>query len=153
MSRIIYTTISAAVGCFGFSLIYNIRKNRLAAAIIGSSVVTAIYLLMSKQFTNLLFINFICAIIATVYAEIMARILKAPSTIFLVPAIFPLVPGGYLYYTMYYIIANDTELIKKNANATIMTSIGIAIGIVLVSVIVSFTIKRSRHIPIPRIRK
>ena len=36
-------------------------------------------------------------------AELLARLLKAPATIFLVIGIIPLVPGGGLYYTMDYI--------------------------------------------------
>ncbi|MBQ1965266.1 MAG: threonine/serine exporter family protein, partial [Clostridia bacterium] len=41
----------------------------------------------------------------SVYAGIMARVLKTPATTFITTSLIPLIPGGSLYYTMAYAFA------------------------------------------------
>ncbi len=144
MSNSIITIIASGLGGLGFALMCNIRSKRLVAAGVSAALISLIYMLFNQVIVNLLILNMICAILGTLYSEIMARVLKAPSTVFLIPCIIPLVPGGNLYYAMYGIITNDTILLKTNANATLLASLGIAVGIVIVSVLVSVTRKRIR---------
>ena len=43
---------------------------------------------------------FLCSLLVSLYAEIMARIIKTPTTTFIITSLIPLIPGGSLYYTM-----------------------------------------------------
>ena len=56
---------------------------------------------------------------------------------FLFPAIISLVPGGFLYYSMVGLVTGDSAEAWRNANATLLTALGIAMGILIVSVLVS----------------
>ena len=47
----------------------------------------------------------ISTIVVSAYAEVMARVFKAPVTGFLTIGILPLVPGGGIYYTMEYCVS------------------------------------------------
>lgn len=51
--------------------------------------------------------SFFAIIVVAVYSEIMARLYKAPATVYLVVGLIPLVPGGGIYYTMEYCINGD----------------------------------------------
>ena len=42
---------------------------------------------------------FVASVVLTIYAEILARVVKCPATLFLVTAAVPLIPGGSLYNT------------------------------------------------------
>ena len=75
------------------------------------------------------------AMITTIYAEIMARVLKAPVAIYSNPSIIPLVPGGSLYYTMAALMAGDQQEFIARGTDTLMTALGIAVGIIAISVI------------------
>ncbi len=52
----------------------------------------------------------IASMIVCLWSELMARKLKAPTNIFMIPGIIPLLPGGTLYYTM------EAMLQKKQEN-------------------------------------
>ena len=48
-----------------------------------------------------LFGMLLAAVFVGMYAFVMARINKAPSTIFLTASVFPLMPGANLYYMIF----------------------------------------------------
>ena len=76
------------------------------------------------------------ALAATVYAEIMARLTKAPATPILACSIIPFVPGGKLYYTTYYFVVGEMENFYESIIALLRIASGLAVGIILVSVVV-----------------
>ena len=84
---------------------------------------------------SLLMQNMIPAAVATLYAEIIARVVKAPATVFLIPGVIPLTPGGKLYYTMRAIIDGNESEVDGLGNETVVIALGIAVGIVLVSLV------------------
>lgn len=131
------TIAAAAVGSAGFAFFFNAKKSQILCAAISGLLVSGMYLLLTNHYDNILLDNMLCAMFVTTYAEIFARIMKAPSSVFLLPAIIPLVPGGFLYYAMYSMVTGVPGDAWQNANATLLTGLGIAMGILVVSVIVS----------------
>ena len=131
------TIIAAGMGSAGFAFFFNAKKVQILCAAISGLVVSGLYLLLASQSDSLLLDNMLCAMFVTAYAEIFARLMKAPSSVFLLPAIIPLVPGGFLYYAMYGLVTGANSIAWQNANATMLTGLGIALGILIVSVIVS----------------
>ena len=57
---------------------------------------------------------------------------KAPVTIFLLPGIFPLVPGAGIYYTAYYFLQGEQELCASKGGETFKVALALALGIALV---------------------
>ena len=57
---------------------------------------------------------------------------KAPVTIFLLPGIFPLVPGAGIYYTAYYFLQGEQELFASKGGETFKVALALALGIALV---------------------
>jgi len=136
MEHVVYI-LASGIGCAGVSLIFNAKKGKVVLAAISSMVISSVYIVLTNYSDNLILNKMLCAMLATAYAEIISRVLKAPSTVFLLPSIIPLVPGGSLYFTMSGIINGDNALAKLNANNTIESAVGIGIGIVIVSAIVT----------------
>jgi uncharacterized membrane protein YjjB (DUF3815 family) len=137
MTGQLISIIAAGIGSAGFAFFFNAKKVQILCATISGLVVSGLYLLLASQSDSLLLDNMLCAMFVTAYAEIFARLMKAPSSVFLLPAIIPLVPGGFLYYAMYGLVTGANEVAWQNANATMLTGLGIALGILIVSVIVS----------------
>ena len=54
---------------------------------------------------------------------------KAPVTIFLLPGIFPLVPGAGIYYTAYYFLQGEQELFASKGGETFKVALALALGI------------------------
>ena len=128
--------LSGAIGTLGFSYIFRSPKRRTLANLFGGVLVCIVYVLICEISDQEFFRNFYPALAATVYAEITARIIKAPATPILACAIIPLVPGSKLYYTTYYFVMGETELFNKTAHELLTVALGLAVGIICVTVVV-----------------
>ena len=53
-------------------------------------------------------------------------------TIFLLPGIFPLVPGAGIYYTAYYFLQGEEVLFASKGAETFKVALALALGIALV---------------------
>lgn len=120
---------TAFVGSIAFSVVFNVRKNHLLPAGIGGFIGWAIYLLMGiatpSEFLRIL----MAASVIALYAEILARLEKAPTTVFLVSAAIPLFPGASLYRTMSSAVVSDLDGFVSQGLATLESAAGIACGI------------------------
>ena len=65
------------------------------------------------------------------YAEMLAHLRKCPATVFVVPAIIPLVPGSFLYYAMSNAVHGELELARQYGHQTLVCALAIAAGISL----------------------
>lgn len=66
----------------------------------------------------------------------MARFVKAPATPILACSIIPLVPGGKLYYTTYYLVIGEMAMFRGTLMELFRTASGLAVGIICISVVV-----------------
>lgn len=131
----ILQTLCALISSIGFSMIFDLKGKKLICAALGGGISWAIYLLLNHFITNEIFICYLIAsLLATNYSQLMARVLKAPATVFIFPSIVPLVPGNGLYYTMRYIVAGEWDLAVSRAMETLKVAVAIAFGIVVVIV-------------------
>ena len=89
--------IAALVGSVGFAIFFKMKGKQIALAGIGGAVTWMVYLFVQSFVTGYFVPYFAAAVFVAVYAEIMARINRAPATIFLTAAAVPLIPGGSLY--------------------------------------------------------
>ena len=71
------------------------------------------------------------AVVAAIFSEIMARVRKYPALSYLVVSIFPLLPGAGIYYTMSYILQNNTDAAWAKGMETASISGVMAVGILL----------------------
>lgn len=127
--------ISGVIGTFGFTLFFRSNKNRVIISTIGGALTCVIYAISCHYFEHEMMQNLFPALFATVYAEAMARITKAPTTPILACSIIPLVPGGKLYYTTYYFVVGEMELFYESFIDLLRIACGLAVGIILVSVV------------------
>lgn len=126
--------LSAFIGCFGFSFIFRIHRN-IRFAVMGSLIGTLGWVIyLATAFINNTFIqSFLAMLCVSIFSEAMARIYKAPATIFIMVGCFPLVPGSGIYYTMLYAVMGDDVLFMQNMLSTIGIAISLALAILLSS--------------------
>ncbi len=129
--------ISGTIGTLGFSLLFKSNPRRTGFNALGGMITCIVYVVASEIFEQEFLQNFFPALVATAYAEIMARVLKAPATPILACSIIPLVPGGKLYYTTYYFVVGQMSLFKYTLTETLRIAAGLAVGIIVISVIVN----------------
>ena len=95
--------ISIATTVFFAILLKAPRKTVMVSAVLGGMG----YVVFELSFTCLtspLAAYFIGALFVSGLSEMLARFMKTPATIFIIPAIFPQVPGIGLYNTMMFLV-------------------------------------------------
>ena len=90
----IIQVICAVIGSFGFSFIFHLKRDKLIVASVGGGLTWLFYLLVVHRVNGEFAAYFLATVFATFYAELMARVKKAPATIFVITALIPLIPGN-----------------------------------------------------------
>ena len=125
--------IFAFLGALGFSLIYNVNNKHLFFSAVGGVMSWGVYLVFDAIGAGIFISSVISAAVTKIYSELLARCLKAPTTVFYIPAVIPLVPGGSLYYTMSYAASRDWSNFMSYGWKTLQVALGIAVGISFVT--------------------
>ena len=134
--------ITGCLGSAGFALLYNIRGKRFVFAALGGLLAVFFYLGFGLFIENEILNYFICAILVSLYAEIMARVLKTPTTTFIITSLIPLIPGGSLYYTMTGAFSGDIGSFIDKGLYTLGLAGALAAGIIVVVSTVKVILKK-----------
>jgi len=131
---LIINSIYALLATFCFGILFNIRgKNLIFAALGGGFGWFFLLIFQDKLNFSITFSLITTSVLIGIYAEIMARILKTPVTVFAICAILPLVPGNGMYYTMYESVQGNASKSLSLGIQTLASAGAIATGIVLAS--------------------
>lgn len=127
-------SIYAFLACIGFSLLFNIHG---AAGMLicagGGGLGWLVYLLTAPLVHSDITQSFFAALAIAAWSEIMARLRKCPVTSYLLVALFPLVPGGGIYYTMEHAMSGETSLFLESLLHTLGLAGALAVGVLMVS--------------------
>ena len=85
---------------------------------------------------------FLVAFLIAVFAEIMARVLKTPTTAFITTSLVPLIPGASLYYTMEYVFESDMTGFLEKAVTTLQLASALALGTILARTTIKILLQR-----------
>lgn len=132
--------LTAVVGTVGFSLIFRVRVKHLPYAALGGLLTYFVYYTLEQMGWNLLLLSFLAASVGAIYSEIFARIRRAPVIVFVLPSMIPIIPGGSLYRTMDALINKNYTSLSRNLGGTVSIGLGMAAGIVAVSVLMAILI-------------
>lgn len=140
MSEVVQTCMGM-VGAIGFALLFHVKGKKLIAAALGGGLSWIVYLLVLNRYDDKALGLLASTITVGLLAEILARVLKTPVTILLVPMLIPLIPGGDLYYTTSYLVRGMAEECAGSLNLVIREAGAIAFGIILVTCLVQVTMQ------------
>ena len=121
------------IGCIGFAIYFNVHSWGILICSLGGILTWAVYLIAVALGCGVIGANFWAAVAAAIYSEVMARVRKYPALSYLVVSAFPLLPGAGIYYTMSYILQNNTEAAWAKGMETAGIAGIMAVGIILVS--------------------
>ena len=125
--------LAGGVGSLGFACLFNIRGKRLLVATLGGVLSWFLFVIFS-YFIPSDPINYFCvSLLVSLFAEVMARVMKTPTTTFVTTSLVPLIPGGSLYYTMAYGFHGDVNRFVSKGVATLSLAAALALGIIIAS--------------------
>ena len=141
--------LAVFVGSYGFSILFNIHGKWMVLCVLGGTATWMIYLLCQALGLDVYTMNLYATLFAALYAEVMARVRRCPVTPYLVLAIFPLLPGAGVYYTMSLGLQGEMLDALRKGLETAGIAGSLAVGILLVStvfrVLTAFLSRRERQ--------
>lgn len=126
-------SLYAFLASLSFGVLFNIKGKELFFASLGGCLTWYVYLVSLKYSNYNLLALFASSLVAGLYSEVFARILKSPVTTFSICSIITLVPGGGMYYTMLESIQGNINKFLSTGLDTISSAGAIAVGILLAS--------------------
>lgn len=148
----IFTMVFSFLATISYSIPLNTPKKGLLPGAFAGSIGYILYISINLFGGGYMFSSFISAFIIGSLGEAFSRIFKMPATIFVLPGLIPLVPGGGMYYTMSYLIQDNMPMFLNEAINTFFIAVSLSVGI-LASTIFSRSLNRFRSKSIPKVKK
>ncbi len=130
MNFYLYQFFIVFFATLGFAIYFNSPKKTIFSTCVLSSLIWIFFKVFYLNFNDYSISAFFASFLLGLCGEFLARKLKTPATVFIIPSLFPMVPGANIYYTMYYFIFKDYEKSLSNAADTLTIALYLAIGIV-----------------------
>jgi uncharacterized membrane protein YjjB (DUF3815 family) len=120
--------LMAAIGSISFGMFFGIISKKLVFCALGGAITWSVYLIGMHFHISEPICYALAAAAGTLFAEILARIVKTPVTLFIITAIIPMVPGGALYYTMLGLLQGSQEVFLTKGSYTLSAAGAMALG-------------------------
>ena len=134
LQQMLLHSIGAFGGTLGYAFLLNAPMNTVLPASLTGLLGYVIYEVMVVVFAKgVVFSYFIATVVITVICEIAARVMRMPSTIFLLTALVPLVPGYSFYCTMLAIVEHNGAALASHGLEAIQIVAIIAVGAAVTS--------------------
>ena len=127
---IIIEFIVSMVATISFAVLFNApKKETFYCGLTGALGWTVYYGMTSANINSVLSV-LVSTFCLTILARCFAVIRKSPVTMYVLPGIFPLVPGAGIYYTAYYLFNGNNEMSGFKGLETLEIAGAIVFGII-----------------------
>lgn len=133
--ELLFKLSAAFVASIAFAILLRVNKRHLLLAGTGAAMTYLVYVIANTLVHSLFAAAFISTLCTALYAEILARVRRAPTIVYTLTGVIPTVPGGDLYHAMRHLITGNVDGALVSFKATIEIGLGIAGGIVAMSII------------------
>lgn len=124
-------TVLSMLGAFGFAVLFNVRGWPLLLCGLGGALCWGSYRAVQAGGGSEMLSCFVSALLVSAFALICARLLKKPATVFLLPSLIPLIPGGSLYEAISRLMQQDLNGFLTAGGHTLGVIGSLAAGIFL----------------------
>ena len=142
--QIVLHSIGAFGGTLGYAFLLNAPLLTVLPASLTGLLGYVLYeLLMNLMGQGMIFSYFIATVVIAIICEIEARVMRMPSTIFLLTALVPLVPGYTFYCTMLAIVEHNGQAFASYGLEAVQIVAAIAVGAAVTSTLFrALTVRR-----------
>ena len=143
--NVVLSLLSCIISGIGFALWFHVRGIQILYCALGAVLTWGIYLLVFHFYPSVFTATMLASATSALFAQVMARVNKAPATIFQTVSAIPLIPGATLYYMMYGFVTNDRSLALQKGSDLLLICFGIVIGFMVVEVLGKYIWRKPAH--------
>ncbi len=122
---------AAVLGTVGFSIMFSVPREYYPLCGFVGGTGWLVYCLV-LPFADAPEATLAGTVLVVLLSRMFAVRRRCPVTIFLIPGIIPLVPGGDIYWMAYYIVMNQVERAADKGFEAVKIAVAIVLGIVFV---------------------
>ncbi len=126
------SALSGAMGAFAFAVLIRVPRRDLFFAGLAGLLSGFVYAAAGAVGLHAIAQVLLAAVAAGGLSEILARVRRAPATVYLMPGLIPLVPGLLAYRAMYALLRGDYVSGAAIGVETLYWAAAIGVGIALV---------------------
>ncbi|MCI8582404.1 MAG: threonine/serine exporter [Dorea sp.] len=126
---IIVNVICPCLGTVAFAIMFNVPKRFYVSCGIIGTLGWLVYCAAVKP-TSPSMASFFASLTVVLISRVLTVRMKCPITMFLIPGIFPLIPGASVYYMAYDLVIGETREAGQSGFLAIKVAFGIVLGIV-----------------------
>lgn len=131
MGKVIGEVLAAGIGTVAFALMFQVPGAYYFLGGIAGGIGWLVYRVLSLQVDSVMGPMVAGAFAVVFLSRVFAVRKRCPVTMFLIPGIFPLVPGMSLYQTAQALVSGDWDLAGSKGLTTIKFAVAIVGGILL----------------------
>lgn len=122
------------MGSVAFALLFGVPKRFYLSGGITGAIGWLVYCFTVNS-TSTTVATFIGTVVVVLISRLLTVRMKCPITVFLIVGIFPLIPGGRVYYTIYYVVTEELNQAVQSGLGALKIAFAIVLGIaVMVSI-------------------
>lgn len=129
MSKCLLETAGAFIGTIAFAALFNVKPKHYVMCGMVGAIGWIVYFLINMQTDSPMIGMFFASTCVAMVSRYWSVEFKTPTTIYLIPGIFPLVPGSGIFYTAYYLFMGSNKLLGHYGFLTFKMAVAIALGI------------------------
>ena len=146
MREALFNLLLGFISGIGFTSIINIPKRGILIASLISGIGWLGYNLGVSFGYDKITAVFLAAAVIEALSEISSRIFKDAATVYIIPAILPLVPGAGMYYAMLAFVEKNYQLAAKTANEVFFMAGAIALALLATGSLMKMVFSIHDHI-------
>ena len=148
MEKYLMQMVMGCIGAVGFAVLFNVHYSKLGIIALASALSWMGFAVCMLLGSGIFWAMFWGTAVAAIISEVLARVVRVPVLMLLVPILIPLIPGGDLYHMMSCLVRGQAETAMNYARLLLLQAGAIALGIIATASVMSIVIGfkgRKRH--------
>ena len=124
--------LAAGVGTAAFSVLFYVPRKYYGFCAACGAWGWLTYFVLEWAGMTVTEATFFAAAAEVFLSRLFAVMERCPATLFMIPGIFPLVPGAGIYWTAYYVVTDQMDLASRTGFSAVKAAVAIVLGIIFV---------------------
>lgn len=133
-AKLLVQALAAFTGTLGFSVIFGLpRRNYLHSSLVATVGWVSYLVFLRYCGAGAVGATLVSTIIVSLLSRYSARWFRTPQTVFLITGVFPVIPGGGIFWTTFFVVSGRMDMASHSGTMALACTAAIVLGIVLVS--------------------
>jgi len=133
MGRLPFQMLAAFVGTLGFAVLFGVPARHYIQTAVVATIGWLVYIVLTKHAVmGMASSTFLATIVVVLLARMFAIWFKTIETVFLITGIFPMIPGGGIFWTVFFLVSSRLGTALNSGFAALEVTAAIVLGIMVV---------------------